>query len=68
MKKLIFAILFIAFSTGALAEAQLGESQNPPSKSTAGGCSFARVKKSVEASSAPKAETKKAQTMDIKSN
>lgn len=67
MKKLIFAILFIAFSTSALAEAQLGESQNPPSKVTASGCSFARAKKQVETST-PKSETKKAQTMDIKSN
>ena len=38
MNKLLITVLF-AFSMNALAEtAQLGENQNPPSKTTAGGC------------------------------
>lgn len=69
MKNIIFTIIFIAFSTSALAEtAQLGENQNPPSKSTAGGCAFARAKKAIDAKSATKTESKKSKTLDVKSN
>ncbi len=67
MNKIIFSIIFIAFTTTALAEtAQLGENQAPPQKTTAGGCAFARVKKNVTLSStSTKTETKKSKTMDI---
>lgn len=70
MKNIIFTIIFIAFSTSTFAEtAQLGENQNPPAKSSSGGCAFARAKKRIEsATTATKTESKKAKTMDIKGN
>ena len=69
MKNIIFTIIFIAFSTSALAEtAQLGENQNPPAKSSAGGCAFARAKKAVDSKSASKTESKRSKTLDVKGN
>ena len=66
MNKLLITVLF-AFSMNALAEtAQLGENQNPPSKTTAGGCSFARTKKVVATKTASKTESKKSSSMDVK--
>ena len=67
MNKIIFSIIFIAFTTTALAEtAQLGENQAPPKKTTAGGCAYARAKKNIALSStATKTETRKSKTMEI---